>query len=102
MHSNKDPAQPISKNQIIFFPQEVYFSTMAQKLEAAKLIADSESGYKNEVRWLLGMRPDKAFVGQIASSSNKTNAENNKQDKTGDSGLANGENGNTDGGVNNE
>ena len=89
------------KNQIIFFPQEVYFSTMAQKLEAAKLIADTESGYKNEVRWLLGMRPDKAFIGQIASSSNKTNAENNKQDNAGDSGLASGENGN-DGGVSNE
>lgn len=87
------------KQQIVFFPQEVYFSSMSQKLEAAKLIADTESGYKNEVRWLLGMRPDMAFAGQIASSSNKTNAENNKQGEGAESGLASGENGN--GGTNN-
>ena len=88
------------KNQIVFFPQEVYFSSMSQKLEAAKLIADTESGYKNEVRWLLGMRPDMAFAGQIASSSNKTNAENNKQADGSNNGLASGSN--NEGGVNDE
>lgn len=86
-------------NQIKFFPQEVYFSSMSQKLEAAKLIADTESGYKNEIRWLLGMRPDMAFAGQIASSSNKTNAENNKQADGDGNGLAS--DGNNDGGINN-
>lgn len=86
------------KNEIVFFPQEVYFSSMSQKLEAAKLIADTESGYKNEVRWLLGMRPDMAFAGQIASSSNKTNAENNKQAEGENNGLAS--DGNNDGGMN--
>ena len=88
------------KNQIVFFPQEVYFSSMSQKLEAAKLIADTESGYKNEVRWLLGMRPDMAFSGQIASSSNKTNAENNKQADGSNNGLASGSN--NEGGMNDE
>ena len=86
------------KNEIRFFAEELIFHSTSQKLEAAKLLIDSGSSDKNEVRAIIGLRPKNKFVGQIAESSNKTNAENNKADN----GLANGENGGNNGGVSNE
>ena len=50
----------------------------SQKIELFDLLIDSASCYKNEVRVAFGMRPLPELVGQIAMSSNKTNAENNK------------------------
>lgn len=86
------------KNEIRFYAEELIFHSTDQRLEAAKLLQDGGSAEKNEIRNILGLRPKNKFVGQIAESSNKTNAENNKANN----GLASGENGNNDGGVNNE
>ena len=50
-----------------------------RKIELFDKLIDSASCWKNEFRTAFGMRPDPAFVGQLAMSSNKTNAENNKK-----------------------
>lgn len=86
------------KNRIVFQEKEMIFLSMDQKIKAIDILVDSAAIEVNEVRPLLGLRRKAKFDGLIASSSNKTNADNNK----GDNGLASGENGNDDGGVNNE
>ena len=82
------------KNRIVFQEKEMIFLSMDQKIKAIDILVDSAAIEVNEVRPLLGLRRKAKFDGLIASSSNKTNADNNSQE----SGLANGENG----GVNNE
>lgn len=86
------------KNRIVFYEKEMIFLSMEQKIKAIDILVDSASIEKNEARALLGLRRKKEYDGQIAASSNKTNADNNSQD----SGLASGENGSQNGGVNNE
>lgn len=65
-------------NKIVLYPHELIFMDTSQKIELFDLLIDSASCYKNEVRVAFGMRPLPELVGQIAMSSNKTNAENNK------------------------
>lgn len=77
------------KNRIVFYEKEMIFLSMEQKIKAIDILVDSASIEKNEARALLGLRRKKEYDGQIAASSNKTNADNNSQD----SGLASGENG---------
>lgn len=81
------------KNRIVFYEKEMIFLSMEQKIKAIDILVDSASIEKNEARALLGLRRKKEYDGQIASSSNKTNADNNSQE----SGLASGQNGNNDG-----
>ena len=69
-------------NEIQFYPHELIFMETGQKIELFNLLIDSASCYKNEARVAFGLKPLPELVGQIAMSSNKTNAENNKkQDK---------------------
>lgn len=65
-------------NKIIFYPHELIFMDTSQKIELFDLLVDSASCYQNELRTAFGMRPLPELVGKIAMSSNKTNAENNK------------------------
>lgn len=65
-------------NKIEFYPHELIFMTTGQKINLFNLLIDSASCYKNEARVAFGMRPLPELAGQIAMSSNKTNAENNK------------------------
>lgn len=67
-------------NEIKFYPHELIFMDSTQKLELFDLLVDSGSCYKNELRTAFGMYPLPELAGQIAESSNKTNAENNKTD----------------------
>lgn len=67
-------------NRIKFYPHELIFMSTEQKLELFDKLIDSASCYKNEFRTAFGMKPLPELVGQLAMSSNKTNAENNKQD----------------------
>lgn len=69
-------------NRIKFYPHELIFMSTEQKLELFDKLIDSASCYKNEFRTAFGMMPLPELTGQLAMSSNKTNAENNK---TGDS-----------------
>lgn len=89
-------------NKIIFLVKDLIFYSTDQKLKAVDMLRDSAGCYVNEMRCWLGLRPKKEFEGLIATSSNKNNAMNNEQDNGGNNGLASGENGNDDGGVNNE
>lgn len=65
-------------NKIVFYANELIFMTISEKLQLADILTDSGSWYKNELRTTFGMRPKKEFEGQLATSSNKQNAENNK------------------------
>ena len=69
------------KNQIVFYTRELIFMNTDQKIKLFDILVDSESCYKNEMRTAFGMRPLKELEGQLAASSNKTNAENNKKEK---------------------
>lgn len=71
------------KNQIVFYAKELIFMNTDQKIKLFDILVDSESCYKNEMRSAFGMRPLKELEGQLAASSNKTNAENNKQENGG-------------------
>lgn len=84
------------KNQIVFYTKELIFMSVDQKIQLFDILVDSESCYKNEMRTAFGLRPLRELEGQLAASSNKTNAENNKHE--------NNEGGNADGngGANNE
>ncbi len=65
-------------NKIIFYPHELIFMDTSQKIELFDLLVDSGSCYQNELRTAFGMKPLPELAGKIAMSSNKTNAENNK------------------------
>lgn len=65
-------------NKIQFYPDELIFMETSQKLELFNILIDSASCYKNEFRTAFGLRPLPELAGQLAMSSNKTNAENNK------------------------
>lgn len=83
------------RNQIKFYGKELLFMSMDQKIKLFDILVDSESCYKNEMRTAFGMRPLPQLEGQLAASSNKTNAENNKHEGEGGDANANG-------GMNNE
>lgn len=68
------------KNKIMMYPHELIFMDISQKIELFDVLVDSGSCYKNEVRTAFGMKPLPELAGQIAMSSNKTNAENNKNE----------------------
>lgn len=65
-------------NKIMMYPHELIFMDTSQKIKLFDLFVDSASCYKNELRTAFGMRPLPELAGQIAMSSNKANAENNK------------------------
>ena len=65
-------------NKILLYPHELIFMDTSQKIELFDVLVDSASCYKNELRTAFGMKPLKELAGQIAMSSNKSNAENNK------------------------
>lgn len=67
-------------NKIVFYPHELIFMDTKQKIELFDLLVDSGSCYQNELRTAFGLRPLPELAGKIAMSSNKTNAENNKDD----------------------
>lgn len=67
-------------NKIVFYTKELIFLNTDQKIKLFDILVDSESCYKNEMRTAFGLRPLKELEGQLAASSNKTNAENNKVD----------------------
>lgn len=71
------------KNKIMMYPHELIFMDTSQKIELFDVLVDSASCYKNELRTAFGMRPLPELAGQIAMSSNKANAENNKIKKDG-------------------
>ena len=84
------------KNKIMMYPHELIFMDTSQKIELFDVLVDSASCYKNELRTAFGMRPLKELAGQIAMSSNKSNAENNKAKQNEN------QNNNNDGGTKNE
>lgn len=72
-------------NKIVFYAKELIFLNTSQKINLFNLLVDSGSCYKNEMRVAFGLKPLNELQGQLAESSNKTNAENNKVDEGGQS-----------------
>lgn len=70
------------KNQIVFYTKELIFMNTDQKLALFDLLTDTSSCYCNELRTSFGMRPLKELEGKLATSSNKENALNNKQENS--------------------
>lgn len=68
-------------NKIVLYPHELIFIDTSQKIDLFNMLVDSASCYKNELRTAFGMRPLPELAGQIAMSSNKSNAENNKAEQ---------------------
>lgn len=64
-------------NKIVFYAKELIFMSTEQKINLFNLLVDSGSCYKNEMRVAFGLKPINDLQGQIATSSNKQNAENN-------------------------
>lgn len=79
-------------NKIMMYPHELIFMDTSQKIELFDLFVDSASCYKNELRTAFGMRPLPELAGQIAMSSNKANAENNKVENENNSSIGGSEN----------
>lgn len=69
-------------NKIKFYPHELIFMTTDQKIGLFDILVDSAACYKNEMRVAFGMTPLPELAGELAMSSNKTNAENNKVNNT--------------------
>lgn len=68
-------------NKIMFYTKELIFMNTQQKIAYFDILVDSGACYKNELRTAFGLRPLEELEGQLAESSNKTNAENNKVNK---------------------
>ena len=75
------PREKSFGNKVKFYPHELIFMDTSQKIELFDILVDSAACYKNEMRVAFGMKPLPELAGQIAESSNKTNAENNKVDE---------------------
>lgn len=67
-------------NQIKFLPHELIFMTTEQKISLFDILTDTAACYKNELRTAFGMYPLEELAGQLAISSNKSNAINNEAD----------------------
>lgn len=74
-------------NKIVLYPHELIFMDTGQKIDLFTMLVDTASCYKNELRSSFGMRPLPELAGQIAMSSNKSNAENNKNQNNDNGGL---------------
>ena len=79
-------------NKIMMYPHELIFMDTSQKIELFDLLVDSASCYKNELRTAFGMRPLPELAVEIAMSSNKANAENNKVENEDNSSIGGSEN----------
>lgn len=71
-------------NEIKFYPHELLFMTTEQKISLFNILIDSASCYKNEARTAFGLPPLEELAGQLAISSNKSNAINNEEGGDGD------------------
>ena len=62
-------------NAVEFYPEELLFMSMAQKLEMVRLLGDSGDLYANEKRRIFGMQPLPELVGVRMQSLNYVNVE---------------------------
>lgn len=65
-------------NKVKFLPHELIFMTTEQKISLFDMLTDTAACYKNELRAAFGMYPLEELAGQLAVSSNKSNAINNE------------------------
>lgn len=77
-------------NKIEFYPEELIFMTIEQKLKLIELLAPAGTLLENEKRTLLGLQPDEALEGKRYMSLNWIDANDAGQYQVGKKGDGNG------------
>ena len=70
-------------NKIEFYPEDLIFMTMTQKIEMVNLLTPTGALTENEKRAIFGLRPDPALEGKRFMSLNWINADNADQYQVG-------------------
>lgn len=70
-------------NRIEFYPKEIVFMTMSQKLEMINILSPTGGLFENEKRAILGLRPLEELKGKRFMSLNWIDAENAEQYQVG-------------------
>lgn len=70
-------------NRIEFYPKELVFMTMTQKMELINLLAPTGGLFENEKRTILGLMPSQALAGKRYMSLNWIDANNADQYQVG-------------------
>ena len=70
-------------NRIEFYPEDLIFMTMTQKIEMVNLLTPTGALFENEKRAIFGLRPDPALKGKRFMSLNWINADNADQYQVG-------------------
>lgn len=70
-------------NRIEFYPKELVFMTMTQKMELINLLAPTGGLFENEKRTILGLMPSQALAGKRYMSLNWIDADNADQYQVG-------------------
>ncbi len=71
-------------NRIEFYPEDLIFMTMTQKIEMVNLLTPTGALFENEKRAIFGLRPDPALEGKRFMSLNWINADNADQYQVGE------------------
>ena len=70
-------------NKIEFYPEDLIFMTITQKIEMVNLLTPTGALFENEKRAIFGLRPDPALEGKRFMSLNWINADNADQYQVG-------------------
>ena len=70
-------------NKVEFYPEDLIFMTMTQKIEMVNLLTPTGALFENEKRAIFGLRPDPALKGKRFMSLNWINADNADQYQVG-------------------
>jgi HK97 family phage portal protein len=70
-------------NRIEFYPEDLIFMTITQKIEMVNLLTPTGALFENEKRAIFGLRPDPALEGKRFMSLNWINADNADQYQVG-------------------
>jgi HK97 family phage portal protein len=70
-------------NRVEFYPEDLIFMTITQKIEMVNLLTPTGALFENEKRSIFGLRPDPALAGKRFMSLNWINADNADQYQVG-------------------
>jgi HK97 family phage portal protein len=70
-------------NRVEFYPEDLIFMTITQKIEMVNLLTPTGALFENEKRSIFGLRPDPALKGKRFMSLNWINADNADQYQVG-------------------
>ena len=77
------PREKALGNRVEFYPEDLIFMTITQKIEMVNLLTPTGALFENEKRSIFGLRPDPALAGKRFMSLNWINADNADQYQVG-------------------